>query len=121
MVCHHSDFQILEKNVTAMTTNDDNSEYLNINSGLYKTRLSNSFKKSYRIADPKLILSFIPGTIVDILVKVGQDVIKGEDLMILDAMKMKNRLKSSMNGRVKSIAVKVGTRVPKGVVLIELE
>jgi biotin carboxyl carrier protein len=77
MVCHHSDFQILEKNVTAMTTNDDNSEYLNINSGLYKTRLSNSFKnrKPYRIADPKLILSFIPGTIVDILVKVGQDVI----------------------------------------------
>ena len=106
-----------------MTSNDDNLGYLNINSGLYKTHISSSFKnrKLYKPADPKLILSFIPGTIIDILVKEGQDVEKGEDLMILDAMKMKNRLKSSMKGRVKKIAVEKGARVPKGVLLIELE
>lgn len=106
-----------------MTSIDENSGYLNINSGLYKTNLSSSFKnrKPYKPADPKLILSFIPGTVIDILVKEGQDIKKGEDLMILDAMKMKNRLKSSMDGRVKKIAVEKGTRVPKGVILIELE
>ena len=106
-----------------MTINNDNFGSLNINTGLYLTRLSERFKKRkpYRPADPKLILSFIPGTIVEILVKEGQMVKKGEDLMILDAMKMKNRLKCSMDGRVKKISVENGARVPKGVVLIELE
>ncbi len=106
-----------------MTTSEDNLGFLNINSGLYKTRISNGFKnrKAYKPADPKLILSFIPGTIIEILVKVGQPVKKGDDLMILDAMKMKNRLKCSMDGKVKKITVENGTRVPKGIVLIELE
>jgi biotin carboxyl carrier protein len=106
-----------------MTIREENSGYLNINSDLYKTNLSNSFKnrKPYQPADPKLILSFIPGTIIDILVKEGQKVKKGEELMILDAMKMKNRLKSSMDGKIKKIAVEKGARVPKGVILIELE
>src|SRR5512137_994612 len=105
-----------------MTSDDNNLGFLNINSDLYRTNLSRRFKnrKLYQPANPKLILSFIPGTIVDIMVKEGQDVKKGEDLMILDAMKMKNRLKSSMDGRVKKITVEFGTRVPKGIVLIEL-
>lgn len=105
-----------------MTDNDENLTYLNINHDLYKTTLSSKFKnrKPYQPADPKLILSFIPGTIIEILVKEGQDVKKGQDLMILEAMKMKNRLKSSMDGKVKKITVELGARVPKGVVLIEL-
>lgn len=106
-----------------MTVSDDNFGSLNINAGLYRTRLSERFKnrKPYQPADPKLILSFIPGTIVEILVREGQMVKKGEDLMILDAMKMKNKLKCSMDGIVKKISVETGARVPKGVVLIELE
>jgi biotin carboxyl carrier protein len=106
-----------------MTEADEKAEYLNINLDLYKTRLSSKYKnrKPYKPADPKLILSFIPGTITDILVKEGQLVIKGEDLMILDAMKMKNRLKSSIDGKVKKIVVEKGARVSKGVLLIELE
>jgi len=106
-----------------MTTSKEDLGSLNINSGLYKTRISKQFKnrKAYKPADPRLVLSFIPGTIIEILVKVGQAVKKGDDLMILDAMKMKNRLKCSMDGKVKKITVEKGARVPKGVVLIELE
>jgi len=106
-----------------MTSIDENTGYLNINSCVYKTRLSNKFKnrKSYKPSDPKLILSFIPGTVLDILVREGQDVKKGEELMILDAMKMKNRLKCSMDGKIKRIAIEVGARVAKGCLLIELE
>jgi biotin carboxyl carrier protein len=106
-----------------MTTSNEDLGYLNINSGLYKTRISRQFKnrKAYKPADPRLILSFIPGTIIEIMVKEGQSVKKGDDLMILDAMKMKNRLKCGIDGIVKKITVAKGTRVPKGVVLIELE
>jgi biotin carboxyl carrier protein len=97
--------------------------YLNINSSLYKTRISNKFKnrEPYKPKDPKIILSFIPGIVLDILVLKGQNVKKGEDLMILDAMKMQNRLKCNMDGVIRSIEVKKGANVAKGTVLIVLE
>jgi biotin carboxyl carrier protein len=102
---------------------EDKLGYLNINTSLYKTRLSEKFKnrKAYKPADPKIILSFIPGTVLDIFVEVGQEVRKGENLMILDAMKMQNKLKCNIDGRIKSIAVVKGAKVSKGTVLLELE
>lgn len=97
--------------------------FLNIDTSLYQTRISSKFqrRKPYKPADPRIILSFIPGTVLDIFIEPGQSVSKGEDLMILDAMKMQNRLKCNMNGKVKSIAVKKGDKVSKGTVLLELE
>jgi biotin carboxyl carrier protein len=102
---------------------EEKSGYLNIDSSLYKTRISKKFenRKPYQPADPKIILSFIPGTVTDIFVTAGQQVKKGQDLMILDAMKMQNRLKCIMDGKVKSIAVIKGAKVSKGTLLMELE
>ena len=104
-------------------TKKDTLGFLNINTSLYQTRISRKFenRRPYKPADPKVILSFIPGTVLDILIKTGQIVKKGEILMILDAMKMKNKLKANMDGKVKSIAVKMGDKVSKGTVLLELE
>jgi biotin carboxyl carrier protein len=103
--------------------NEEKLGYLNINTSLYQTRLSEKFKnrKPYKPADPKIILSFIPGTVLDIFIEAGQSVKKGDILMILDAMKMQNKLKCPMDGRVKLIAVVKGAKVSKGTVLIELE
>ena len=97
--------------------------FLNIDTSLYQTRISNKFRKRipYQPADPRLVLSFIPGTVLEIFIEPGQSVAKGDDLMILDAMKMKNKLKCSMDGKVKSIAVRKGDKVSKGTVLLELE
>jgi biotin carboxyl carrier protein len=96
---------------------------LNINSSLYKTRLSAKFlnRKPYQPANPKMILSFIPGTVLDILVKKGQAVKKGDDLMILDAMKMQNKLTCNIDGIVKKIFVNKGDKVSKGTSLLELK
>jgi biotin carboxyl carrier protein len=103
--------------------NKDKLEFLNINGSLYLTRISNKFKKriNYQTADPRLILSFIPGTVLDIFVSPGQNVKKGDLLMILDAMKMQNRLKCPMDGKIKSIVASKGDRVSKGALLIEME
>ena len=97
--------------------------YLNINSSLYKTRLSAKFsgRKNYIPPDPKKVLSYIPGVVVELLVSDGSAVKKGQDLLIVDAMKMKNRIKSPSDGKVKSIAVKPGTKVGKGTLLLVLE
>ena len=103
--------------------NKDTFGYLNIDASLYKTRISSKFenRKPYQPADPRVIISFIPGTVLDVFIKAGQEVNKGDNLMILDAMKMQNKLKCNMNGKVKSIAVKKGDKVSKGTVLLELE
>jgi biotin carboxyl carrier protein len=97
--------------------------FLNINGSLYQTRISDKFKHriNYKPADPKKILSFIPGTVLEIFVSHGQSVKKGDVLLILDAMKMQNRLKCPVDGKIKSIVAKRGDRVPKGAMLIELE
>jgi len=42
-------------------------------------------------------------------------------MLILDAMKMKNRIKCNMDGKVKAVYVKSGDRVAKGTVLLEFE
>jgi biotin carboxyl carrier protein len=96
---------------------------LNIGSGLYKTRISSKFKnkKPYKPIDPKIILSFIPGTILDIFIKEGEEVRNGDTLMIIDAMKMKNVLKCVKDGKVKTIFVGKEDKVSKGTVLLEME
>ena len=102
---------------------EKNPETLNIDSSLYKTRISVKFKNRtpYKPRDPGSVLSIIPGTILDILVKPGQNVKKGDELMILEAMKMQNLLKATFNGRIKTIAVKKGDKVAKGTRLLEME
>lgn len=88
----------------------------------YRTFLTKKFenRKKWEKFNPKKILAFIPGTIVKVNVKKGQKVKKGEQLLILDAMKMKNIILSSLNGTVKSIEVKEGQKVPKGFLMVEL-
>jgi biotin carboxyl carrier protein len=98
-------------------------EYLNIDSGRYLTRISKKYRsrKPYKPADPKQILSFIPGTITDILVVPGQEIRKGDDLIVLNAMKMQNKIKSPECCIIKSILVNIGDKVAKGSVLIVVE
>jgi biotin carboxyl carrier protein len=71
--------------------------------------------------DNKTLVAFIPGTIIDVKVKVGQEVKQGDILVVLDAMKMHNRILAPMNSRVKEIAVKPGDKVTKGFVMVVLE
>jgi biotin carboxyl carrier protein len=101
----------------------DNFGKLNIDSTIYTTRVSRKYaeRPHFKKVNPKHILSFIPGTVLDILVTPGQQVKRGESLMILEAMKMQNLLKAATDGTVKKISVKKGDKVAKGSVLIVLE
>ena len=62
----------------------------------------------------------MPGLIVRLLKNVGDTVTKGERLLIIEAMKMENELKSPIAGRIKEIHVAVGRPVDKGQVLVTL-
>lgn len=88
----------------------------------YRTTLNKKFlqRKPYVQHDPRLITAFIPGTIQKIFVRKGKKVIEGDNLVILEAMKMQNIIQSPMDGKVKAIRVKKGQMVSKGFVMIEL-
>lgn len=63
----------------------------------------------------------MPGLVLDIMIKPGQTIEKGTPLLILEAMKMENVLKSEGDGVVKSIEVIKTQAVDKGQILIEME
>ncbi len=64
--------------------------------------------------------AFIPGTIMDILVKEGEKVKKGQPLCTLHAMKMDNRICSDIDGIVKQINIEPNQNVTKNDVLIKV-
>lgn len=63
----------------------------------------------------------MPGLVLEILTGPGQEVRKGENLLVLEAMKMENIIKSSGNGVVAAVTVAPGQSVEKGQVLIRFE
>lgn len=63
----------------------------------------------------------MPGLILEISVEKGQEVAKGDKLLILEAMKMENVIKASGEGIVEEIKVEVGKSVDNGQVLITFE
>ena len=63
----------------------------------------------------------MPGLIVDIKVKVGDTVKKGDIILILEAMKMENVLKATGEGIIKAIKIAPKQNVEKNQVMIEFE
>jgi len=63
----------------------------------------------------------MPGKVIAVKVEPGQQVAKGEELLVVEAMKMENAIRAPRDGRVKSVAAQVGEMVNPGVVLVELE
>jgi len=75
--------------------------------------------KAMQKAEP--VKAPMPGLVLKVLVTAGQQVNKGDALMILEAMKMENVLKATATGVVKTIKVAERTAVEKGSILIEME
>ena len=63
----------------------------------------------------------MPGTIVDILVQVGDQVGADQELLVLESMKMENVISSTSGGRVTAIEVEVGQRVTANKVLARVD
>jgi propionyl-CoA carboxylase alpha chain len=69
----------------------------------------------------KSVLSPMPGAIVSVSVEVGQTVVEGQELLVIEAMKMQNIIKSQVEGKVKKINIKPGVSVAVDQLLIEFE
>lgn len=63
----------------------------------------------------------MPGKVLKVMAQPGQEVQKGDGLLILEAMKMENVLKATQAATVKQVLIQEGVAVEKGAVLIEME
>lgn len=88
----------------------------------HRSKILNSFSK---IAGTKLTTTTVrapmPGLISNIEVKIGDIVKPGSGLLVLEAMKMENEIRSTDHGRIKSINIKDHMAVEKDQILLVIE
>lgn len=72
-------------------------------------------------AGPAPLVAPMPGLVVRVNVAVGDQVVAGQGLVVMEAMKMENELRSASAGIVRLVHVAPGAAVNKGAVLVELE
>ncbi|WP_019039367.1 acetyl-CoA carboxylase biotin carboxyl carrier protein subunit [Psychroflexus tropicus] len=111
------------------------SDFLNrtytikINSNLYKVEISNEL--DVLIKDMGLSLSAnqvinevkapMPGVILEVAVEEGDEVKEGDNLLVLEAMKMENSILAPRDATIKTVHVNKGGTVSKNEVLIEMD
>ena len=102
---------------------------LKINGNPYQIQLADEFDQlvnqlglsvvsSQKVEDVKAPM---PGLVLEVAAEIGQEVKKGDPLLILEAMKMENVIKSMGDGTVKAIHIKQGEALEKGQLMIEME
>jgi len=67
------------------------------------------------------VIAPMPGMILEVMIKVGDEVQEDQELIILEAMKMENPIFSPSSGKVKSINIKEGDNVESDDILLILE
>ncbi len=60
----------------------------------------------------------MPGLVLDVLAQEGAEIKKGDNLLVLEAMKMENMIKSPTDGTIKKIEIKKGDKVEKNALLV---
>jgi len=87
---------------------------------LYETNYTKKYEKRtpWVRPNPEEIKSFIPGTVEKILVKVGDNVVAGQEIMIYVAMKMHNVIRAPFAGTVTAISAEEGSKLPRGAVMM---
>lgn len=102
---------------------------VSVNNTTYTIEISNDLDiliqdMGFSVGTKKAITSItapMPGLILEINVKVGQDIKENDTLLILEAMKMENSITSPINGVIKAIHSKKGDAVDKNQLIIEFE
>ena len=74
-----------------------------------------------KVGSSKSVKSPLPGNIFKIVVSVGQEVKRGEQIIIIESMKMENSITADKDGTVKAIYIEVGQSVLQGDALVDLD
>lgn len=102
---------------------------LSLNGNIYevtvRTTLQEKANDIEKISDKKshftVVKAPMPGKIIKICKKIGDEVFLGDSLIILEAMKMENNIHSPSTGIIKNILTEEGSTVEKGNLLLEIK
>lgn len=83
--------------------------------------LHESLKKGGGFGGDSQLKAGMPGKIIEIFVKAGDEVKAGKPLLIMEAMKMENEMRAADDVKIKEICVKQGDSVESGAILIKFE
>ena len=101
----------------------DKEQIIVVNGTEYLTTYNKKYINRKVWSEPNLnhIISYIPGTIVDIQIKEGQVVEAGGIILTLEAMKMNNSIQMPFDGKIVKINVEKGQKIPKNFLMVEIE
>jgi biotin carboxyl carrier protein len=71
--------------------------------------------------EKEIIKAPMPGKIIDVMVREGASILRGEPVVILEAMKMQNEIISPVSGTVVKVAARSNTNVMKDDFLVEIK
>ncbi len=83
--------------------------------------LHESLKKGGGVGNETVLKAGMPGKIIEIFVKAGDEVKAGKPLLIMEAMKMENEMRAATDVKIKEVRTKQGESVDSGAILIEFE
>lgn len=86
-----------------------------------RRRLMRSAGKSREVSGKVQMRAMMPGRVVSVLVQIGDEVKAEQGVLVVEAMKMENELKSPKAGKVTEVKVVAGQTVEKGELLIVIE
>jgi biotin carboxyl carrier protein len=103
------------------------TQTIKVNGTLYQLGLTDQFDTLLKqlgmdaalVAKVQEIKAPMPGLVLKIVAAEGDEVKKGDSLIVLEAMKMENMIKSPADGRIKNIPVKQGDKIEKNTVLVQ--
>lgn len=134
MIQHGDSFHILKNNKSFRCTllkKDESAKnmLIEVNGNTYTINIKDQYDllleqlgmSNMAVKKMKDIKAPMPGLVLDIKIAVGDEINEGDALLVLEAMKMENVLKSPGQGKVKSINIQKGQAVEKGQILIEVE
>lgn len=76
---------------------------------------------SAKASGPAPVVAPMPGLVVRVEVAVGDRVVAGQGVVVMEAMKMENELRAPAAGVVRAVRVEAGAAVEKGTTLVEFE
>ena len=126
----HILYQNQSYNVEVIEANQqDKTCKIKVNGTIYQTKVEDRFDQLLKnlgmdnLTSNKVleIKAPMPGLVLKVLVNVDTEVKKGDNLLILEAMKMENILKSTTDGIVSKVLVKQGDKVEKNQILIQFK
>lgn len=128
-----SNFHVIRNNksfdIKLEKSDFNNKEYVvKVNANSYQVKISNQLDQlikemGFSIGSTKKandIKAPMPGLILSVNVKEGQEVVEGDTLLILEAMKMENAIGAPKDGVIKTITAISGGTVEKGELMIEM-